>query len=710
MKRAALSILILLLLFTSCKLKESESSSVVSPTATTMKVTLPNGGESVKEGSSYDIKWTSDAESLVRIQYTVDNGSTWSMLADSLSNTGTYAWFPVPNLISSQCKIRVATIDGTVSDESDAVFSIARNNNQSLMVKTPNGSESWEAGTQKQIVWYSSGIDSVKIEYTTDNGNHWNTIGTDKKNTGVYYWSPVSNTPSSMAKVRISDASDGTPVDESDNVFNILPEPKLTVSAPTGGESWYSGTSQKIQWISENIRNVKIQYTTNGGADWTTIIESTPSIGSYTWSGLPAVNSSLCAIKIMDADDGQPFAVSSNFSISNKLVKSLQLTSPNGGESYEVGTSKQITWTFTNVAYVNVLLSTNNGTSWGTIGNRLTNTGSMAWTIPNEVSSACKIKIIDSDDETIYDESDSYFEIKPTKSITVTYPNGNEVLRAGEKVTIRWNSTSVNFVRIDYTTSNAYSEVGWYELAAKVASSGSFEASFTVPSNEYKIRITDAEDGAVRDESDGTFKVLPQTSITVISPNGGEHLLAGETYEIRWTSVNVARVRIEYTIDGEVSWNTAAVDLVNNGSYLWKVPTVPLSFSDLCKIRISEYDASNPVLSGAASMSAAIFTIHSTKYLRLLSPVGGETWDVTKGDIAYRIQWNSAGIANVNIEYTLDAGVTWQTVVNNIPSTGAYYFLPPQIPSSNALIRIYDASDPSIRDESKSFFNLIFSN
>lgn len=713
MRRTALSIFMLVLLFTSCKLKDAESSSVVTPSATTMTVTLPNGGESIEEGSSYDIKWTSDSEALVRIQYTVDNGSTWTMLADSISNTGTYAWFPVPNLISTQCKIRVATVDASVSDQSNAVFSIIRNNDQSLLVKSPNGAESWEAGTQKEISWYSSGIDSVHLEYTTDNGNHWNLIGTDKLNTGVYYWSPIPNTPSNLAKIRVLDAKDSSPVDESDNVFSILPEPKINVLAPSGGESWASGTDQKIRWSSENISNVKIQYTTNGGANWTTIVESTPSVGFYTWTGLPNVNSAQCKIKVMDAADNQPYAVSgNNFTITNQLVKTIQVTAPNGGENYEVGTSKEITWSSTNVSYVNVQLSTNSGVAWETISSHLTNTGIMSWTIPDKISSSCVIRVIDADDSSVFDASDALFAIKPTKSIVVTYPNGNDAgIRAGEKITILWNSTSVDYVKIQYNPTNGTGDIYWFDLAVKIASSGSFETSFPVASTQCKLRIIDADDGSVMDESDGTFVVLQSTSVTLISPNGSEHLMAGETYEIRWTSTNISKVKIEYTVDGEFTWNTAAVNVPSDGSYLWTVPSVSVGgFSDLCKIRISEYDAANPTSSGGYDISDAIFTIHNGKYLRLLSPVGGETWDVTKGNIAYRIQWNSAGISNVNIEYTLDGGVSWQTVINNTPSTGAYYFLPPQIPSSNAFIRIYDASDPSIRDESKSFFNLIFSN
>ena len=703
MKRAALSLTLLILLFTSCKLKDSDTTNTVDPSATSMTVVLPNGGETIKEGSSYDIKWTSDSQALLRIQYTVDNGSTWALLADSIANTGTYAWFPVPNLISSQCKIRVSAVDASVSDQSDAAFSISRNENQSLLVKAPNGSESWEGGTQKQIVWYSSGIDSVKLEYTTDNGNHWNFIAVDKRNTGVYFWNPVPNTPSSLAKIRISDAKDSFPIVESEKVFSILPEQKLAVKTPNGGENWLSGTDQKIEWTSENISDVKLQYTTNGGANWTTIVETTPSVGFYTWKNIPQHNSAQCRIKVLDASDGQPNAISANnFTITNQVVKSLEVTAPNGGEIYESGTPKEIKWVATNVQSVTIEFTVD-GSTWQVIADRIPNSGVREWTVPEESSAKCKIRIKDSDDATIVDESNAYFTIKPTQSVTVQYPNGRETIRAGEKVVVKWKSVGIDYVRIQYTVVNGIDEVSWNDIAPKVpASIGEYETSFTVPSSEYKIRVSDAEDSAPRDESDGTFTVLPKTSISVVTPNGGQHWLAGQTYELRWSGVNINKVKIEYTIDGEFSWNLVAVDLPSNGSYSWTVPYIPLPVSDLCKVRISEYNSADPTIVGASDISDLTFSIHTGKFLRIVSPADGDIWDYTT---FCRIEWISTGISNVNLEYSLDGGMTWTEIVRNHPSNGAYVWGPPHVSSANAVIRITDSSDPSVRRTS-GFFSL----
>ncbi len=80
------------------------------------------------------------------------------------------------------------------------------------------------------------------------------------------------------------------------------PLQNTTVTAPVGGESWEKGSVQSITWMSNQVNNVKIEYSTNNGYEWITIVESVPAItGSYSWT-VPNTPSNLCRIKISDAD------------------------------------------------------------------------------------------------------------------------------------------------------------------------------------------------------------------------------------------------------------------------------------------------------------------------------------------------------------------------------------------------------------------------
>ena len=58
----------------------------------------------------------------------------------------------------------------------------------------------------------------------------------------------------------------------------------INLLSPNGGEVWGVGSTQNITWTSTLIANVKIEYTSNDGASWSTIVESTPaSAGTFSW-------------------------------------------------------------------------------------------------------------------------------------------------------------------------------------------------------------------------------------------------------------------------------------------------------------------------------------------------------------------------------------------------------------------------------------------
>jgi hypothetical protein len=87
-------------------------------------VLSPNGGESWYSGTSHNITWSSGGVSgNVKIDLSTDGGQSWSAVTASTVNTGSYAW-TAPSTLSAACLIRVSNLDGTVTDKSDAVFSI----------------------------------------------------------------------------------------------------------------------------------------------------------------------------------------------------------------------------------------------------------------------------------------------------------------------------------------------------------------------------------------------------------------------------------------------------------------------------------------------------------------------------------------------------------------------------------------------------------
>ncbi len=74
-------------------------------------------------------------------------------------------------------------------------------------------------------------------------------------------------------------------------------ESTITVTSPNGGEQWEVGSAQNIAWTSTESENVKIDYSTNNGGNWSEIVASTANDGSHPWT-VPNTPSDQCLVRV----------------------------------------------------------------------------------------------------------------------------------------------------------------------------------------------------------------------------------------------------------------------------------------------------------------------------------------------------------------------------------------------------------------------------
>jgi len=61
--------------------------------------------------------------------------------------------------------------------------------------------------------------------------------------------------------------------------------PAVTLISPNGGESFAGGSVHNITWTSSGIANLRLEFSLDGGASFTTIVGSTPAAaGSFAWA------------------------------------------------------------------------------------------------------------------------------------------------------------------------------------------------------------------------------------------------------------------------------------------------------------------------------------------------------------------------------------------------------------------------------------------
>ncbi|MCF8457826.1 MAG: hypothetical protein K9H62_18005 [Bacteroidales bacterium] len=667
-----------------------------------IQVTTPNGGETLIGGSTYNITWISDGSfNYVDLYYSTDGGSNWNIIADHELNDSSYTW-NVPNVSTTNALIAISEFNSSSTyDFSDAPFTITMVAN-SLTVITPNGGETWTAGSTQIITWSSTGtISNVEIWYSTDGGQVWSYIDDYAQNNGQYAWT-VPNVTTVNALIKINEVYNTSVVDLSDAAFEInqIVSNPVTVTAPNGGEVLTGGSTYEITWTSDqSISYLDLYYSTDGGTTWNFIADHENNDSTYMWT-VPNISTTNALIKITEFSNGNIFDVSDAAFTINGVPNTITVISPNGGEVWTAGSTQNITWSTTGtVSYVVIYYSTNNGTNWNLIDDYSYNDGLYEWTIPNLTTTNALIKIHDVASSQVVDISNGVFEIASLNTITVTTPNGGEILTAGSSYFITWTNTGV----IDYVEIWFSSDAGitWSYIDDHAFNAGIFE--WTVPNTittNALIKINEFGNTSVVDVSDALFEIgAAVNSLTLTHPNGGQYLTISATYYVTWASTgNINNVDLTYSVDSGTTWSSIASNVPNNGQYQWQIPNTP---SQTALVKVAE--TANPAVADA---SDSTFTITTTFYssLLVLTPNGGET---LTGGSTYEITWGSVGLTSfIHLLYSTDGGINWTTIDTYQGNNGGYYWTVPMINSQDVLVRVENQLDPTIGDNSDNVFTI----
>jgi hypothetical protein len=387
----------------------------------------------------------------------------------------------------------------------------------------------------------------------------------------------------------------------------------MSVLTPNGGEKWEVGTDHQISWKTSNVQNIKLQYSTNAGTDWITIENTLPSLpSSYKWT-IPNTVSPTCRVRISDVDDTAIQDVSDNNFEILKINRTITITSPNGNEKWEGGSKHNITWTHTTDTKIDISFSPNAGSDWYRIDSDISSTtGSYEWTVPNEPSDYCKVRLVDTKDaaNSISDSKD-FFSILPSTQqiLKLLTPNGGENLTQAELFTITWTSNLVDSVKIEFTTNGG---TDW-KLIVDSLPAGDGQFLWVVPDdfvnvfNQCKVRISNFNSLSLFDESDNFFTInFTGPSLTLIFPNGGDTLVQDKKYSIIWSSTVIQNIKIELSKNDGASWELVADNVIAaSGSTTWTVPQADSALVTTCKMKITSVEL--PTLFDVSDSS---FTIH----------------------------------------------------------------------------------------------------
>ena len=146
---------------------------------------------------------------------------------------------------------------------------------------------------------------------------------------------------------------------------------------------------------------------------------------------------------------------------------------------------------------------------------------------------------------------------------------------------------------------------------------------------------------------------LRARSIKVTAPAGGTVMRTGASCTIAWEAYEVNNVKIELYKGSKLLSTIATSVPAGSGTYSWKIPGSMNAGNDY-QVKVNCIDPG-----AAAEGWTKAFTIKPASSIVLLSPNGGELWQVKR---SYNITWRSTGIDNVRIE--LYKGTALETVIS----------------------------------------------
>ena len=212
--------------------------------------------------------------------------------------------------------------------------------------------------------------------------------------------------------------------------------PTVTVNAPNGGEVWAISSGHNVTWTATDnvgVTSVTLVLSKDGGSAFPdTLAKGLANSGTYLWTvpTSPTTTARIKAVAYDAAGNSGSDMSDANFQILDATAPTATVSTPNGGEVWEIGTAYSVAWTATDniaVTTVTLVLSRDGGVTFpDTLAKGEANDGAYSWTVSGARTLAARIKVIayDAAGNSGSDVSDADFQIyDPASGV----PAGDEI-------------------------------------------------------------------------------------------------------------------------------------------------------------------------------------------------------------------------------------------------------------------------------------------
>ncbi|MBC8124795.1 MAG: hypothetical protein H7X70_03595 [Candidatus Kapabacteria bacterium] len=226
-------------------------------------ITEPRGSTLYNLGDPMPIRWVSARVGAVNISWGGSATGPWTAIASNVNAADrSYLW-TIPALPATTFWIRVeGSTEPDAHDTSIASYRI----NVPVVLDAPKGGERLGQGSTYSIRWTKgSGVGNVKLEYAPD-GTAYEVL-LESSNATSHNWI-VPNVSTDIARIRVAAVS--APSAASTSGTFTIGAPRFVLELPEEGGALCKNQLNQFRWSADFIPNIRIQYSTDNGANWRT--------------------------------------------------------------------------------------------------------------------------------------------------------------------------------------------------------------------------------------------------------------------------------------------------------------------------------------------------------------------------------------------------------------------------------------------------------
>jgi hypothetical protein len=483
---------------TACGLVSVSGTGTLPPPPSVTLIT-PNGGETWTFGQAEPVQWTTTHEGpySLHVEISLDGGGTWRREYSDLPCEGDLnGMIRAIGPPSTDCLLRIVTPDGSMSDVSDAPFTIVAG--PGYQVLTPNGGESYDLGSDVTIEWLGdAALGEVMIEYISEHTGDWTAIGTAPAGDGSLVWN-TSVQPGTGYEIRVrNQPAEGETLyyDRSNRPFTVASGPYLALNAPAAGDTLFNGRPLELSWTDHEVTAVDLEARTKGGGAWQTLLADTPADGQETWTAaFPGPGQ--YELRLADPASSATSAIVGPVTV---LARQLTLEQPAAGAVFLVGEDLPLQWSAVGVDSVALDFSLDDGGSWTEIIDQAPATGTATWPLTGDASEDCRVRVrcIDAQSAPLEALNPGPFAVR--HGLTITEPWQHQAFTPGQTATLRWTDSGITAVDIELSRDNGQT---WTTLETGLPSSGSYDWPVALPTgsnNRFRVSESGGSASAISD-------------------------------------------------------------------------------------------------------------------------------------------------------------------------------------------------------------------